>query len=64
MGNEGKAVSDSGLLGSVAGISVGIGVRPAGRLCGAVQAVKNKIMKVANTAILDNIFSVHLVGSV
>jgi hypothetical protein len=57
MENDGTAVAVRGLLGSVAGMSVGIGVGPDGRLCGAAQAVNKKIMTADRIAILCVIFS-------
>lgn len=57
MENDGTAVAVRGLLGSVAGMSVGIGVGRDGRLCGAAQAVNNKIMTADKIAILCVIFS-------
>jgi hypothetical protein len=64
MGKDGSAVSVRGPLGSVAGMRVGIGVGPEGRLCGAVHAVNTKIITVDNIAVLVVIFSHHLTGSV
>ena len=64
MENDGTAVAVRGLLGSVAGMSVGIGVGPDGRLCGAAQAVNNKIMVEDKIAILYVIFSYSLAGRV
>jgi hypothetical protein len=64
MENDGSAVAVRGLLGSVAGMRVGIGVGPEGRLCGVAQAVNNKIMTEDNIPILCVIFSYSLAGRV
>jgi hypothetical protein len=64
MENNGTAVAVRGLPGSVAGMRVGIGVGPEGRLCGATQAVNNKIMVEDKIAILFVIFSYSLAGRV
>jgi hypothetical protein len=64
MEKDGTVVAVSGLLGSVAGMRVGIAVGPEGRLCGAVQAVNNNIMVEDKIAILFVIFSYSLAGRV
>jgi hypothetical protein len=64
MEKDGTVVAVRGLLGSVAGMRVGIGVGPEGRLCGAAQAVNNKIIIEHKIAILYVIFSYSLSGRV
>jgi hypothetical protein len=45
MAKVGISVAIRELLTSVAGIRVGMGVGPDGRLCGGAQATKNNIMR-------------------
>jgi hypothetical protein len=60
----GTSVAVRGLLTSVAGKSVGMGVGPDGRLCGGAQATRNKIMNENNSIIFCIIFSYYLAGRV
>ena len=60
----GTSVAIRGLLTSVAGIRVGIGVGPDGRLCGGAQATRSKIMSENNSPSFGIIFSYYLTGRV